>query len=73
MPVGLIGQALGSKDTPQNYQPIFTEKQRSIIEPEYDWSFSTTAQEHANGRQVPMFRGKVLGGTAALNYMAFTR
>ncbi|TFK55511.1 hypothetical protein OE88DRAFT_627747 [Heliocybe sulcata] len=39
----------------------------------YDWNFSSTPQHFAADRRIPMFRGKLLGGTSAINYMAFTR
>ncbi|GAA6013692.1 hypothetical protein JCM10207_004822 [Rhodosporidiobolus poonsookiae] len=38
-----------------------------------DWAFSTTPQEKAGGRSVYWPRGKVLGGSSALNFMAWTR
>ncbi|PGH14522.1 hypothetical protein AJ79_03015 [Helicocarpus griseus UAMH5409] len=39
----------------------------------YDWQFETTVQPGLDGRKVPWPRGKVLGGTSALNFMAWTR
>ena len=41
--------------------------------PTYDWMFQSTAQAGVNGRKMSMPRGKVLGGSSALNYMAFDR
>lgn len=41
--------------------------------PNYDWMFQSTAQPNVNGRVMSMPRGKVLGGSSALNYMAFDR
>ncbi|KAJ7983000.1 alcohol oxidase [Mycena polygramma] len=41
--------------------------------PEYDWVSSTSPQSGADGRSLPVVRGKVLGGTTALNYMAWDR
>ncbi|GAA5840047.1 hypothetical protein JCM3766R1_000655 [Sporobolomyces carnicolor] len=38
-----------------------------------DWAFYTTPQEHAKGRRVYWPRGKILGGSSALNFMAWTR
>ena len=34
---------------------------------EYDWSFNTTAQTNAGGRVLKWPRGKVLGGSSAVN------
>ncbi|KAK3357838.1 hypothetical protein B0T25DRAFT_540321 [Lasiosphaeria hispida] len=36
----------------------------------YDWNFTTTAQPHPGNRTIDVKRGKVLGGSAALNYLA---
>lgn len=39
----------------------------------YDWQFETTSQPGLNGRKLPWNRGKVLGGSSALNFMMWTR
>jgi choline dehydrogenase-like flavoprotein len=39
----------------------------------YDWNFTTTAQTALGGRQIDVPRGKVLGGTSALNYLCYDR
>ncbi|KAG8779946.1 hypothetical protein FRC12_023673 [Ceratobasidium sp. 428] len=41
--------------------------------PNYDWMFESVPQPNVNGRVLDMPRGKVLGGSSALNYMAFDR
>ncbi|KAF8751781.1 alcohol oxidase, partial [Rhizoctonia solani] len=41
--------------------------------PKYDWMFESVAQPGLNNRVMAMPRGKVLGGSSALNYMAFDR
>ncbi|KAF4216039.1 hypothetical protein CNMCM8980_003042 [Aspergillus fumigatiaffinis] len=38
-------------------------------DPEYDWKFKT---EHLNGRQIAWPRGRVLGGSSAINFMQVT-
>lgn len=38
-----------------------------------DWKFETTPQEGLGGRVLPWPRGKVLGGTSALNFMTWNR
>jgi len=39
----------------------------------YDWQFETTPQAGIGGRKLPFPRGKVLGGTSALNFMTWNR
>lgn len=39
-------------------------------DPAYDWMHRTVPQAHANGRQIAWPRGKVLGGTSAMNFSA---
>lgn len=39
-------------------------------DPAYDWLHMTTPQTNANNRQIAWPRGKVLGGTSAMNFSA---
>ncbi|OOQ83687.1 putative choline dehydrogenase [Penicillium brasilianum] len=39
----------------------------------YDWQFETTPQPGLGGRSLKWPRGRVLGGTSALNFMAWNR
>ena len=39
----------------------------------FGWGFSTVPQPHLNGRQVPLPRGRVIGGTGSINGMAYFR
>jgi choline dehydrogenase-like flavoprotein len=39
----------------------------------YDWQFESTPQPGLNGRKLSWNRGKVLGGSSALNYMMWCR
>ncbi|KAJ6258502.1 hypothetical protein Dda_6545 [Drechslerella dactyloides] len=39
----------------------------------YDWKFLTTPQEKINGRVIGQSRGRVLGGSTALNFMVWDR
>lgn len=39
----------------------------------YDWLFRTVPQTHVNGNVFVMDRGKVLGGSTAINFMAYGR
>lgn len=38
-----------------------------------DWQFATTPQPGLGGRSLPWPRGKILGGTSALNFMTWNR
>ena len=40
---------------------------------DYDWQFESTPQPGLNGRSLPWPRGRVLGGTSALNFMTWNR
>lgn len=39
----------------------------------YDWNLTTIPQPGLNGRQIALSRGKVLGGSSAMNYMVWNR
>ncbi|EIM79352.1 GMC oxidoreductase [Stereum hirsutum FP-91666 SS1] len=39
----------------------------------YDWSFLTVPQKHCNNRQIPWPRGKTLGGSSAINFLAWVK
>ncbi|KAI0091378.1 GMC oxidoreductase [Irpex rosettiformis] len=56
-----------SVDTPANayYQ--------SLLGSSYDWGYTTTAQSGANGRTISWPRGKLLGGSSAVNGMYMVR
>ncbi|CUA69182.1 Pyranose dehydrogenase 1 [Rhizoctonia solani] len=41
--------------------------------PQYDWLFSSVPQVNANNQAIPLPRGKVLGGSSAINSMVFDR
>lgn len=40
---------------------------------QYDWQFHTTSQKQLNGKQVSWPRGKVLGGSSAINGLYYVR
>ncbi|KAK3074620.1 hypothetical protein LTR53_002831 [Teratosphaeriaceae sp. CCFEE 6253] len=40
--------------------------------PDYDWIFQTTPQPYVNDRVIGHPRGKQLGGSSAINYLAYT-
>ncbi|KAI0033375.1 alcohol oxidase [Vararia minispora EC-137] len=39
----------------------------------FDWNYTTVPQAGLNGRTIAYPRGKLLGGSTSVNYMAFTR
>ncbi|ETS75972.1 hypothetical protein PFICI_12916 [Pestalotiopsis fici W106-1] len=45
----------------------------STIGGPYDWNMTTLPQKSMNDRVLPLPRGRVLGGTSALNYMLWNR
>jgi choline dehydrogenase-like flavoprotein len=40
---------------------------------QYDWNFTSTPQPELNSHQLNLTRGKVLGGSSAMNYMLWNR
>ncbi|KAF9556694.1 alcohol oxidase [Agrocybe pediades] len=46
---------------------------QAVGNPLYDWSFVSTPQENAGGRQIPIPRGKMIGGSSGLNGLAWNR
>ncbi|KAK0648113.1 GMC oxidoreductase [Cercophora newfieldiana] len=45
----------------------------SALGTKYDWNFTTVPQAGLNGRVLPVNRGKVLGGSSAINLMVWDR
>ncbi|KAF9439726.1 GMC oxidoreductase, partial [Macrolepiota fuliginosa MF-IS2] len=41
--------------------------------PEYDWCLKTVPQVHSKGSEVFWPRGRILGGSSAINFMAWTK
>lgn len=41
--------------------------------PAIGWGYATAPEPHANNRQIPQPRGRVLGGTSSINGMMYTR
>ncbi|KAI3393710.1 hypothetical protein diail_3805 [Diaporthe ilicicola] len=48
-------------------------KKGSTLGSKYDWNFTTTPQPGLNNRRISANRGKVLGGSSALNLMTWDR
>ncbi|KAF4441813.1 hypothetical protein F53441_11898 [Fusarium austroafricanum] len=45
----------------------------SILGSSLDWNFSSVAQPGLNGRSISVNRGKVLGGSSAMNFLCYDR
>jgi len=45
----------------------------SAVNTQYDWKFHTSSQKHMNNRRASWPRGKVLGGSSAVNGMYYVR
>ena len=45
----------------------------NIGNPRADWMYKTVAEEGLNGRSIPYPRGKVIGGSSAINAMIYNR
>jgi choline dehydrogenase len=45
----------------------------SLLNTDYDWQYKTAAQPKANNRQLTWPRGKVLGGSSAINGLYLVR
>ena len=46
---------------------------RTLATPSVNWGYESAAEPGLDGRRVPLFRGKVLGGTSTLNGMIYIR
>jgi choline dehydrogenase len=46
---------------------------RLITNPDANWLYSSEPEANTNGRKLPVPRGKLLGGSSAINGMAFVR
>jgi choline dehydrogenase-like flavoprotein len=53
-------------ETPATFMQMFED-------PEYDWCLFTAPQEANNGKVHHIPRGKVLGGSSAINYLMYVR
>eukprot|EP00040_Diaphanoeca_grandis_P034175 m.210675 g.210675 ORF g.210675 m.210675 type:complete len:602 (+) comp33087_c0_seq2:97-1902(+) len=45
----------------------------NLADDKYNWAYKTTPQKHMNGRRIEQPRGRVLGGSSALNAMVYIR
>ncbi|CDS82146.1 related to Glucose dehydrogenase [acceptor] precursor [Sporisorium scitamineum] len=69
--VGVIEAGLWRPEDPKINYPAFIGQ--SLMNPDYDWCLETEPQAHSNGRKYIWPRGKVLGGSSALNFLVWQR
>ncbi len=46
---------------------------RNALQRRHDWNYSTEPEETLAGQRLPIFRGKVVGGSSSINAMAYVR
>ena len=61
----------GPADYPWTRIPVGSA--RMIVNPAVNWLYSSEPEANTNGRRIPVPRGRMLGGSSALNGMAFVR
>src|ERR1051325_5375724 len=61
----------GAASHPWSFIPVGSA--RLITNPAANWLYSSEPEENTNGRRIPVPRGKLLGGSSAINGMAFVR
>jgi choline dehydrogenase len=67
----LVLEAGGRPDTVASYQTPGADLQ--VLGSPIDWSFGTLPQPGLNGRQLTYNQGRCLGGSSAINGLAYTR
>uniref|UniRef100_T1J046 Glucose-methanol-choline oxidoreductase N-terminal domain-containing protein n=1 Tax=Strigamia maritima TaxID=126957 RepID=T1J046_STRMM len=72
--VSVLLMEAGGEPTEKSYIPLLA---FDGLRSQMDWNYTSTRQSHCcnlfRGKKLPLFRGKVLGGTGTLNSMAHTR
>ncbi len=43
------------------------------LKPDFNWGYKTEPEQHLGGREVPLPRGKMLGGSSSINGMMYVR
>jgi choline dehydrogenase len=61
----------GAANHPWSFIPVGSA--RLITNPAANWLYSSEPEANTNGRRIPVPRGKLLGGSSAINGMAFVR
>ncbi|KAK3110190.1 hypothetical protein LTR53_015778 [Teratosphaeriaceae sp. CCFEE 6253] len=57
----------------RNNSNIYIPGHKGVLGTVYDWNFTTTPQPGANNRVITQNRGRVLGGSSALNLLSWDR
>ncbi|KAK6336204.1 hypothetical protein TWF696_001767 [Orbilia brochopaga] len=68
--VGVLEAGADGLDDPIIYTPGFVGQ---AVGTSYDWNFATTPQSELNNRPLSWSRGKVLGGSSAINFFVWMR
>ncbi len=67
----LLLEAGGRDTNPWIHMPVGYMK--TMVNPNLNWMFDTEPQPHAGNREIPVPRGKVLGGSSSINGMLYVR
>lgn len=46
---------------------------RNVLRRRHDWMYDSEPEAHLGGRRIPIFRGRVIGGSSSINAMAYVR
>ncbi|RAK96030.1 GMC family oxidoreductase [Aspergillus ibericus CBS 121593] len=66
----LLLEAGGRNDDPS--LRVDGQRWQTFMNGDLNWGYKTTPQEHCNDRQIDYSRGKVLGGSSAINFGVYT-
>jgi choline dehydrogenase len=66
----LLLEAGGDDDVPSVMEP---DQWPTNLGSERDWNFQSQPDPHVNGRSIPLYMGKVLGGGSSINVMTWAR
>lgn len=69
--VGVLEAGANRMEDPQVYTPSLYPT--LIGRKKYDWCYESVPQEGAGGKKMSQPRGKVLGGSSAINYLMYVR
>lgn len=69
--VGVLEAGANRMDDPQVYTPSLYPT--LIGREKYDWCYESVPQKEAGGKRMSQPRGKVLGGSSAINYLMYVR